>query len=79
MTPNPSIERKSAKNVFINKIEITAEYTVFHMQFYDKSDEDSFDRFMKENPEIGRRLKEMGLSRQQALQLFRERLEAGQT
>lgn len=79
VTPNPSIERKSAKNVFINKIEITSEYTVFHMQFYDKSEDDSFDRFMKENPEIGRRLKDMGLNREQALKLFRERLGTGQT
>lgn len=79
VTPNPSIERKSAKNVFINKIEITEEYTVFHMQFYDKSDEDSFDRFMKENPEIGRRLKDMGLNREQALKMFRERMSMGQT
>lgn len=79
VTPNPSIERKSAKNVFINKIEITSEHTVFHMQFYDKSDEDSFDRFMKENPEIGRRLKDMGLNREQALKLFRERMSMGQT
>lgn len=79
VTPNPSIERKSAKNVFINKIEITKEYTVFHMQFYDKSDEDSFDRFMKENPEIARQLKDMGLNREQALQMFRERMGVGQT
>lgn len=79
VTPNPSIERKSARNVFINKIEITAEYTVFHMQFYDKSDDDSFDRFMKENPEIGRRLKDMGLSREQTLRMFRERMGSGQT
>lgn len=79
VTPNPSIERKSAKNVFINKIEITSEYTVFHMQFYDKSDEDSFDRFMKENPEIARRLKDMGLNREQALRMFRERMGVGQT
>ncbi len=79
VTPNPSIERKSAKNVFINKIEITSEYTVFHMQFYDKSDDDSFDRFMMENPEIGRRLKDMGLNREQALKMFRERLGMGQT
>lgn len=79
VTPNPSIERKSAKNVFINKIEITSEYTVFHMQFYDKSDDNNFDRFMKENPEIGRRLKEMGLNREQAQRLFRERMSMGQT
>lgn len=79
VTPNPSIERKSAKNVFINKIEITSEYTVFHMQFYDKSEEDSFDRFMKENPEIARRLKDMGLNREQALRMFRERFGGGQT
>ena len=79
VTPNPSIERKSGKNVFINKIDITSEHTVFHMQFYDRSDEDSFDRFMKENPEIGRRLKDMGLNREQALKLFRERMGMGQT
>ncbi len=79
VTPNPSIERKSAQNVFINKIEITSDYTVFHMQFYDKSEENNFDQFMKENPEIGRRLKDMGLNREQALQLFRERFGGGQT
>lgn len=79
VTPNPPVERKSAKNVFINKIEITSEYTVFHMQFYDKSDEDDFDRFMKENPEIGRRLKDMGLDRGQALKMFRDRISMGQT
>jgi len=79
VTPNPPVERKSAKNVFINKIEITSEYTVFHMQFYDKSDEDDFDRFMKENPEIGRRLKDMGLDRGQALKMFRDRMSMGQT
>ncbi|WP_367916578.1 OmpA family protein [Leadbetterella sp. DM7] len=79
VTPNPPVERKSAKNVFINKIEITSEYTVFHMQFYDKSDEGDFDRFMKENPEIGRRLKDMGLDRGQALKMFRDRMSMGQT
>lgn len=79
VTPDPSIERKSVRNVFINKIEITSDYTVFHMQFYDKSDEDSFDRFMKENPEVGQRLKDMGLNRGQALEMFRERLGMGQT
>ncbi|MBX2953541.1 MAG: OmpA family protein [Leadbetterella sp.] len=79
VSPNPSVERKSAKNVFINKIEITKEYTVFHMQFYDKAGEDSFDRFMKENPGIARQLKEMGLNREQALQMFRERMNEVQT
>ena len=79
VTPDPSIERKSVNNVFINKIEITSDYTVFHMQFYDQSEEAGFDRFMEENPEIGQRLKDMGLNRQQALKMFQDRLSMGQT
>ncbi|ADQ17006.1 OmpA/MotB domain protein [Leadbetterella byssophila DSM 17132] len=79
VTPNPSIEKKSAQNVFINKIEITEEYTVFHMQFYDKSDEKEFDKFMDENPDLARRLHNMGMDRDEALKFFRQRLRGEQT
>lgn len=80
VTPNPKINRKSAQNVFINKIEITVDYTIFHMQFYDKDGGSAdFERFMRENPDLERRLRSMGLTKEQAEQLYKERFSTQQT
>jgi OOP family OmpA-OmpF porin len=79
VTQNPSIERKSATNVFINKVEITGEHTVFHMQFYEKSVEQDFDQYMDENPGLAQRLKSMGMDREDAIAYYRKRIRGEQT
>lgn len=77
VTPNPKIDKKSVQNTFINKIEITAEYTVFHMQYYEKTS--SFDRLLEDNPSMAKQLDQMGLSRKQAQEMFKQRFGGGQT
>lgn len=79
VTQNPSIERKSAKNVFINKVEITSEHTVFHLQFFDNSVEREFDEYMEANPDLAQRLKSRGMDREEAIAFFRERIKGEQT
>lgn len=79
VTQNPSIERKSAQNVYINKVEITEAHTVFHMQFYDTSVDESFDQFMEANPGLAQRLKSMGMTREDAIAYYRERVRGEQT
>jgi OOP family OmpA-OmpF porin len=78
VTQNPKIDRKSAQNVFINKIEITAENTVFHMQFYDKSANDDLEQMYKANPGIMKRFEDMGLSKEQAERFLKERFGGGE-
>jgi OOP family OmpA-OmpF porin len=78
VSPNPKIDRKSAQNVFVNKIEITADYTVFHMQFYDKSGSDVLQQLLKENPGIMQRYEDMGLPKGQAEQFLRKRFGGGE-
>ena len=73
VSPNPKIDRKSSQNVFVNKIEITSEYTVFHMQFYDKSGSDELQQLLKDNPGIIQRYEDMGLPKGQAEQFLKER------
>lgn len=55
ITNNPSVKRKSANDVFINKIEITDDFTIVYMKFVAQSDDEKIDEFFKQNPEYKRR------------------------
>lgn len=78
VTPDPKIDRKSSQDVFINKLEITEQYTILHMQYYDRSDSE-LDEFFKRNPSILKRLEDMGLSRREAERLYNQQFSVQQT
>jgi OmpA-OmpF porin, OOP family len=59
VTSNPKIKKKSIKDVFINKIEITEDRTVFSMQFVSKTTKEILEEFFKENPELKLELQSM--------------------
>ncbi|NBA88027.1 OmpA family protein [Emticicia sp. CRIBPO] len=50
ITPNPKVARKSADYVFINKIEITDQYTILSMQAVIRSAKESLKDFLDKNP-----------------------------
>lgn len=78
VTPDPKIDRKSSQDVFINKLEITEQYTILHMQYYDRSDSE-LDDFFNRNPGVLKRLEDMGLSRSDAERLYSQQFSVQQT
>ncbi len=59
VTVNPKIKKKSSSDTFINKIEITDEYTVVWMQFVSKSKEQQLQEYLDSNPKQKRELDQM--------------------
>ncbi len=73
ITPNPSVTKKSSSDTFINKIEITDDFTVISMQFVSKSKEESLKEYLNNNPKEKEMLRRMdpfmrNLSLQQMMQ-----------
>ncbi|MCP9766925.1 OmpA family protein [Lacihabitans sp. LS3-19] len=59
VTSNPKIKKKSTKDVFINKIEITDDQTVFSMQFVAKTPKETIKEYLEGNPEDKEQLQNM--------------------
>ncbi len=59
ITPNPKINKKSTKDVFINKIEITESNTVVYMQFLAKTSKELLKDYFEENPKEKEKFNEM--------------------
>ncbi|MFT7420209.1 MAG: OOP family OmpA-OmpF porin [Arcticibacterium sp.] len=73
ITPNPRVKKKSSLDTFINKIEITEDFTVVSMQFVSKSREDAIKDYLNNNLKEKEMLKRMdpfmrSLSLQQMMQ-----------
>ena len=56
-TPNPKVARKSATDIFINKIELTDDYTIVSMQFVAKTEKEKLQEYFDQNPELYEQLK----------------------
>ncbi|AWV99057.1 OmpA family protein [Arcticibacterium luteifluviistationis] len=50
VTPNPKVTKKSTQDTFINKIEITDDYTVVSMQYVSKSPKEALKDYLNNNP-----------------------------
>lgn len=50
VTPNPKVTKKSTQDTFINKIEITDDYTVVSMQYVSKSPKEALKDYLDSNP-----------------------------
>lgn len=59
VTPNPKVARKSTKDTFINKIEITSDYTVVSMQYVSKSAKETLKEYLDSTPEEKEKLSRM--------------------
>jgi OOP family OmpA-OmpF porin len=59
VTTDPKIKKKSTKDVFINKIEITDNQTIFSMQFLAKTPKETIKEYLDENPENKKQLQNM--------------------
>jgi OOP family OmpA-OmpF porin len=59
VTSNPKIKKKSTKDVFINKVEITENQTIFSMQFLAKTPKETIKEYLEENPENKKQLQNM--------------------
>lgn len=71
VTSNPKIKKKSTKDVFINKIEITDDRTIFSMQFVAKTAKESLEEYFEQNPKEKEQLQKMNpLMRNMLLQQF---------
>lgn len=71
VTSNPKIKKKSTKDVFINKVEITEDRTVFSMQFVAKTAKETLEDYLKDNPKEKERLQNMNpMMRNMILQQF---------
>jgi OmpA-OmpF porin, OOP family len=71
VTSNPKIKKKSTKDVFINKIEITDQWTVFSMQFVSKTSKEILEEYLKDNPKEKEQLQNMNpMMRNMILQQF---------
>lgn len=71
LTLNPKIKKKSTKDVFINKIEITEQWTVFSMQFVAKTSKEILEEYLKDNPKEKEQLQNMNpMMRNMILQQF---------
>jgi len=69
VSPNPKVTKKSTNDTFINKIEITEDYTVVSMQYVGKSAKEVLKGYLENNPEEKEQLSRMNpLMRQLALQ-----------
>ncbi len=58
-TENPKIKRKSTPDVFISKIEILENKTVVYMYYQAKSQKESLKEYLKNNPEMAEKLRQM--------------------
>lgn len=71
VTSNPKIKKKSTKDVYINKVEITEDHTVFSMQFVSKTAKESLEDYLNDNPDEKRQLQNMNpMMRNMILQQF---------
>lgn len=71
VTSNPKIKKKSIKDVFINKIEITEDRTIFSMQFVSKTPKETLEELFRENPELKEEMQNMSpMLRNMYLQQF---------
>lgn len=71
VTSNPKIKKKSTKDVFINKVEITEDRTVFSMQFVAKTAKEILEEYLKDNPKEKEALQNMNpMMRNMILQQF---------
>lgn len=71
VTSNPKIRKKSTKDVFINKVEITEDRTVFSMQFVAKTAKETLEDYLKDNPKEKEQLQNMNpMMRNMILQQF---------
>jgi OmpA-OmpF porin, OOP family len=71
VTSNPKIKKKSTKDVFINKIEITEDRTIFSMQFVAKTAKEILEEYLKDNPKEKEQLQNMNpMMRNMILQQF---------
>lgn len=71
VTSNPKVKKKSTKDVFINKIEITDQWTVFSMQFVAKTSKEILEEYLKDNPNEKEQLQNMNpMMRNMILQQF---------
>lgn len=61
ITPNPKINKKSTKDVFVNKIEITESNTVVYMQFLAKTSKELLKDYFEENPKEKEKFNEMNV------------------
>jgi OmpA-OmpF porin, OOP family len=69
ITPNPKVTKKSTQDTFINKIEITEDYTVVSMQYIGKSAKEVLKEYFEKNPDEKEQLARMNpLMRQLAIQ-----------
>ncbi|HLO45505.1 MAG TPA: OmpA family protein [Leadbetterella sp.] len=71
VTSNPKIKKKSTKDVYINKVEITEDRTIFSMQFVAKTAKEILEEYLKENPKEKEQLQNMNpMMRNMILQQF---------
>ena len=59
VTPNPEVNKKTTNDTFINKIEITEDYTVVSMQYVGKSAKESLKEYLENNPDEKEQLQRM--------------------
>jgi OOP family OmpA-OmpF porin len=59
ITTNPKVTKKSTNNTFINKIELTEDYTVVSMQYVSKSASESLKEYLENNPDEKEQLQRM--------------------
>lgn len=59
VTSNPKIRKKSTTDVFINKVEITKEQTIFSMQFNAKTAKEMLKEYLDNNPDEKEQLQRM--------------------
>lgn len=59
VTESPKIKKKSTKDVFITKVEISENQTVFHMYYLAKTAKEAIKDYFEENPEQADELRRM--------------------
>lgn len=71
VTDNPKVTKKSSSDVYINKIEINDEFTVFYMKYVSKSIQKQIEEYLEANPKLKRDLERADISTQR---LYMQRL-----
>ena len=59
ITPNPKVQGKSVKDVYVNKIEITDDYTILSLQYISKTADETLREFLQANPAYREELRRM--------------------
>lgn len=59
ITPNPRVQRKSVNDVYVNKIEITEDYTILSLQYISKTADENLREYLQANPRIKDQLSRM--------------------